>query len=520
MARSRACFAEPPAEVALDDENLRAFGGAVGAVGELAGQPQLAHRGLARDVLFLAAADALLGALGHEVEQLVGGKRIAGEPMVERVLDRLLDDALRFGGGEPVLGLALEFRLADEHREHGAGADHDVVGGDGGGALALADALGVVLQAARQRRAQAEFMGAAVRRRDGVAVGIEKAVGIGGPGHGPLHRAVRAGLARAAGEDIGMHQRRAGQRLRQIILQALGEMECRFFRHVLDAAQQLLGAGPADFDAAEQIGLRARHLEDALRLEMRLGAEDLRIGPEAHLGAAAVRRLAGIEQFGLRLAALERHLVELLAARDLDLHALGQRVRHRDADAMQAARGLVDLGIEFAAGMQRAHDHFQRRLVLEFGVRIDRDAAAVVGDGDKTVGLHLDVDPVGMAGQRLVHGVVDHFGEQMMQRLLVGAADIHAGAAAHRLEPFQNLDVLGGIAGFAAGAGGRARGAARSPAPALARICEQVRRLGGFRRFGSFTHGFTQDFSHVERDAPACDEDRQIRPYYAPDYAI
>ena len=367
------------------------------------------------------------------------------------------DDALRFGGGEPVLGLALKFRLADEHRKHGAGAGHDVVGSNGGGALALADTLGVILQAACQRGAQAGFMGAAVRRRDGVAIGIEKAVGVGGPGHGPLHGAVCTRLPRAAGEDIGMHQCRARQRLRQIILQALGEMECRFLRHVVDAAQKLLGAGPADFDAAEQIGLRARHLEHALGLEMRLGAENLRIRPEPHFGAAAVRRLAGVLQFGLRLAALERHPVELLAARDFDLHALGQRIGDRDADAMQAARGLVDLGVEFAAGMQRAHDHFERRFFRKFRMRIDRDAAAVVGDGDKAVSLHLDLDPVGVAGQRLVHGIVDDFGEQMMQRLLVGAADIHAGAAAYRLETLQNFDVLGGIAGLAAGRGRRRR---------------------------------------------------------------
>ena len=95
--------------------------------------------------LVMAAADALLGALGDEIEELVGGERIAGEPVVERILDRLLDDALSLRGGEPVLGLALEFRLADEDREHGAGAGHDVVGGHRRGALALADALGVVL---------------------------------------------------------------------------------------------------------------------------------------------------------------------------------------------------------------------------------------------------------------------------------------------------------------------------------------------------------------------------------------
>src|SRR5579864_8915926 len=98
--------------------------------------------------------------------------------MIERVLDRLLDDALRFGGGEPVLGLALEFRLADEDRKERAGPDHDVVAGDRSGALALADALGVIFQPAKERGAQAGFVGAAVRRRNGVAVGVEKAVGI------------------------------------------------------------------------------------------------------------------------------------------------------------------------------------------------------------------------------------------------------------------------------------------------------------------------------------------------------
>jgi hypothetical protein len=50
--------------------------------------------------------------------------------------------------------------------------------------------------------------------------------------------------------------------------------------------------------------------------------------------------------------------------------------------------------------------------------------------------VHLDEG--GVAGDGLVHRVVDDFGEQVVQRLLVGAADIHAGAAAHRLQPFQH----------------------------------------------------------------------------------
>ena len=95
-------------------------------------------------------------------------------------------------------------------------------------------------------------------------------------------------------------------------------------------------------------------------------------------------------------------------------------------------------------------------------MRIDRDAAAVVGDGQKTVGGQFDLDEGGVPGQGLVHGVVDDFGEQMVQRLFVGAADIHAGPAAHRLQAFQHLDVGRGIAGLGAGRprGGLGRGAA------------------------------------------------------------
>ena len=110
----------------------------------------------------------------------------------------------------------------------------------------------------------------------------------------------------------------------------------------------------------------------------------------------------------------------------------------------------------------------------KFRMRVDRDAAAVVGDGDEAVGLHLDLDPVGVAGQRLVHGVVDDFGEQVMQRLLVGAADIHAGPAAHRLEPFQHLDVLGRIAGLGRTSRARTRRSRARAAPR--RLAPRIRR--------------------------------------------
>ena len=98
----------------------------------------------------------------------------------------------------------------------------------------------------------------------------------------------------------------------------------------------------------------------------------------------------------------------------------------------------------------------------------------------KAVGVKLDLDERGVALQRLVHGVVDHLGEQVVQRLLVGAADVHAGAPPHRLEPFQHLDVLGGVALLAGARHMGARRAARRPSAGLVETGEQVADGCGF----------------------------------------
>ena len=103
-------------------------------------------------------------------------------------------------------------------------------------------------------------------------------------------------------------------------------------------------------------------------------------------------------------------------------------------------------------------------------MRVDRNAAAVVGDRQDSIGGKLHVYECGMAGDSLVHRIVDDLGEEMMQRLCVGTADIHARPSAHRLESFEHLDVAR-IVAFAAvpglcrpsrrGLDDRVRGAAR-----------------------------------------------------------
>ena len=81
------------------------------------------------------------------------------------------------------------------------------------------------------------------------------------------------------------------------------------------------------------------------------------------------------------------------------------------------------------------------RLVVVIVLDVGRDAAAIVGDGAGAVGIEGDDDPVGIAGQRLVDGVVDDLVDHVMQaRAVIGVADIHARPLAHRIEAFQDLD--------------------------------------------------------------------------------
>ncbi len=167
------------------------------------------------------------------------------------------------------------------------------------------------------------------------------------------------------------------------------------------------------------------------------------VGPEADLRASPVMDAAERLELALRFAAREDHAVELLVARDLDLQPLRQGIDDRHADAVQAARGLVGLAVELAARVERAHDDFERGLLREFLVRIDRDAAAVVRHAQRAVSLEFDIDEGGVAGDSLVHRIVDDLSEEMVQRLLVRTADIHAGTAADGLQPFENLDRIG-----------------------------------------------------------------------------
>ena len=54
-----------------------------------------------------------------------------------------------------------------------------------------------------------------------------------------------------------------------------------------------------------------------------------------------------------------------------------------------------------------------------------------------------DVDAIAEAGERLVDGVVDDLVHHVVQAgAVIGVADVHAGALAHRLQALEDLDAL------------------------------------------------------------------------------
>ena len=140
----------------------------------------------------------------------------------------------------------------------------------------------------------------------------------------------------------------------------------------------------------------------------------------------------------------EFHDVHLAVAANRQAQHFGQRVHAAHAHAVQAARHLVAVLVELAAGVQFGQRDFGRRalgLVLVVHLHAGGNAAAVVDHADRVVGVDGDQNVVAMAGQRLVDGVVHHLEHQVVQAGAVRrVADVHAGALAHGFQAFQDLD--------------------------------------------------------------------------------
>ena len=125
--------------------------------------------------------------------------------------------------------------------------------------------------------------------------------------------------------------------------------------------------------------------------------------------------------------------------RTADLEAGREGVDDRAADAVQATGHLVAAATELAAGVQLREHELDGADLLD-RVDVGGDAAAVVAHADAAVGQERHVDRVGVAGERLVDGVVDDLVDEVVQTAGARRPDVHARALAHGLEALEHGD--------------------------------------------------------------------------------
>jgi hypothetical protein len=292
--------------------------------------------------------------------------------------------------------------------------------------------LTVVVQRPGEGRAEAGEVGAALVGVDVVREGVD-GLAVGG---GPLHRDLERGLGALGLEvdDVALHR-----------VAGLVEMADEVLDAALVVVLDLLAVAAAVVERDHQAAGEERRLAEALRerlvVEVRL-LEDLGVREEGHR-RARVGGVAGADDRPERLAALEAHLVDAAVAAHLGHEPLGEGVDHRDADAVEAAGDLVAVAAELAAGVQDGHHDLERAPVALVGHGRDGDSAAVVGHGARSVRVQADRDPVAVPRERLVHAVVDHLVDQVVETARAGGPDVHARPAADRLQALEDGDVPG-----------------------------------------------------------------------------
>ena len=205
-----------------------------------------------------------------------------------------------------------------------------------------------------------------------------------------------------------------------------------------------------DLHAAVEEGQLLQAAVERVVDELGVG-KDLRVGLEGGLGADLVGGADAADVAG-RHAALVFLLIDVAVAADFDLAPFGEEVDDRDADAVQAAGGLVGPFAELAAELEDGHHAFERgntQVGDGASTGMPRPSSSTVTEPSLLIVTEI---VVGVAGHGLVDRVVDDFVDQVVQAAAGVIADVHARPFADVLQIGEVLQVGGGV--FFGGGGG------------------------------------------------------------------
>ena len=194
--------------------------------------------------------------------------------------------------------------------------------------------------------------------------------------------------------------------------------------------------------------VQERHLLQAATdglVGVRGGLEDRTVRPVRHRRAGLVGLLALGQRRGRLLVDVGLGPAEPVPL-DVDLQPGRERVDDRDTDAVQSTGHRIGVAVELSAGMQHGEDDLDGRLLL-LGVHADGHSSAVVGHPDRAVGEQGHLDPVAVAGQGLVDGVVDDLPHQVVQSPLAGRTDVHTRTFANSFQALEDLNRICSVTG-------------------------------------------------------------------------
>ena len=151
----------------------------------------------------------------------------------------------------------------------------------------------------------------------------------------------------------------------------------------------------------------------ALELELGRDGEDRRVGQkrDQRAGCFFAFDFADDRKLVSRFALGESHVIDFAVARYFHLEPFGKRVRAFRADAVQAAGIFVSALSKFSAGMQ-IRQHQLDRWHLPFRMNIDRNAAAIVANGDRSIDMNGHFDLGAKSREMFVNGVIEDFENQ------------------------------------------------------------------------------------------------------------